>query len=461
MTIMTGNPEVQWYLAREGRQHGPLSDVEMQKLVELNYLRPTDLVWRPGFANWLPAPSVFPPAAVAAQPPVPPRPTEPAPSEGDAKGQGEATAGKAAQMGTGSSRPSAAAQPRPTVPGASPAPASSAPMVAASGRSVRSGPLVPVDAEFDTEEQETVQKPARSAGRKAAIAAALLLVLGGGGYAALTLGKSGQPPGAGTKAAPPAATSSKPAPPAAPAPAAEQAKATAAPPADTRPAPLAALTEEPDQLDARLQRSPMWTVVKKEFPDWYGERLKEVAQLSGTQQPQGAIAKHLVEALVALRRKHADQALAASTGRLRTIASAFLANLRQLRDYHQNACYSFISQGETSPVVVEMMQKPEYADPIQAQVVAIFEAIAEGRRQPVQHTPPSKEDYNQLADQLTKLGWSQSDLQLFADPRALARTSPERVCKMVQDWFSAHIEIKDAAAQERLLVETLRPVVSG
>ncbi len=62
---------------------------------------------------------------------------------------------------------------------------------------------------------------------------------------------------------------------------------------------------------------------------------------------------------------------------------------------------------------------------------------------------------------MTKLGWSQADLQLFADPRALARTSHDRVCKMVQDWFSAHIAVKDRSAQERLLIETLRPVVAG
>jgi hypothetical protein len=32
---------------------------------------------------------------------------------------------------------------------------------------------------------------------------------------------------------------------------------------------------------------------------------------------------------------------------------------------------------------------------------------------------------------------------------------------MVQDWFVAHLSVEDKAEQERLLVETLRPVVSG
>ena len=45
-------------------------------------------------------------------------------------------------------------------------------------------------------------------------------------------------------------------------------------------------------------------------------------------------------------------------------------------------------------------------------------------------------------------------------PIALERL-PDQVCQMVQDWFVAHLAVKDKAAQDRLLYETLKPVVSG
>jgi hypothetical protein len=32
---------------------------------------------------------------------------------------------------------------------------------------------------------------------------------------------------------------------------------------------------------------------------------------------------------------------------------------------------------------------------------------------------------------------------------------------MVKDWFSAHLAVKDDAARERLLFETLRLVIAG
>lgn len=51
--------DIQWYIARDGKQHGPLSEAEMKTFVALNYLRPIDLVWRPGMAEWTLATDIF------------------------------------------------------------------------------------------------------------------------------------------------------------------------------------------------------------------------------------------------------------------------------------------------------------------------------------------------------------------------------------------------------------------
>ena len=52
-------PNIDWYLARNGHQFGPLRDVEMRKFNELGHLQRTDLVWRKGFSDWRPAGDVF------------------------------------------------------------------------------------------------------------------------------------------------------------------------------------------------------------------------------------------------------------------------------------------------------------------------------------------------------------------------------------------------------------------
>jgi hypothetical protein len=244
-------------------------------------------------------------------------------------------------------------------------------------------------------------------------------------------------------------------------------------PASSTPAQTAAQTPAPppvsqaeveqgaQALDAKFKQAPMWNVVKREFPDWYSEQLKEAATLSAQKQPPLAVNKHLAEALVALRRQHAQEALSASTDKLKLIATAFLDNLKSLSQHGVGACYGFISQGETAPVVLELMQSPDQDAPLQAQVAAIFEAVADGRRTPTQHEKAGKADYEVLVQELSKLGWKENDLKVFSNPQALSREQPERVCQMVQDWFAAHLAVADKATQERLLVETLKPVVSG
>jgi GYF domain 2 len=56
---MSPEEPIEWYLARDGRQYGPLSDAKMRKFRELGHLMPNDLVWRKGVANWMPADTVF------------------------------------------------------------------------------------------------------------------------------------------------------------------------------------------------------------------------------------------------------------------------------------------------------------------------------------------------------------------------------------------------------------------
>lgn len=417
--------DVQWFIARDGKQHGPLSDTEMRKLVELGHLRAADLVWRLGFPDWRPASTVFsiapqdfrlpqsttrqfettaPTAAPAAQPaswsPAPEPRTERAPSRG-APRPAEMRFGEAA-----SSTPGPEAKQW-----SQPAPVSA------------STPLP------------------RPRSRRPLIAAAALLAIAGGGAWYLL--------GDGATVLAPREVAEKPA---------ANSLQTARTTFETAAIANADATAE---LDARFQRRSLWSAIKREFPEWYEVRLKEAAQLTADGKGDAEITRHLVEALVGLRRQNAEKALAASAAAHKELAAAFLANLRSLAAEGPDKCYDFISRGETSPSIISLLQDQGKSTQIEAQVVAIVSAISEGRRAPSTHTPPSKPDYDILATELGRLGWTQADMQLFADSKALAKASHERVCQMVQDWFTAHLAIQDSAAQERLLFETLRPVVAG
>ncbi len=537
--------DIQWYIARDGQQHGPLSDAELRLFVNGGHLVESDLIWRVGLADWKPAFEVFPPkpktadvqaaSTQATEAPQKQTKSEPAAKETEqssktvaTKPVAKTTAATASTTPTATQEPTAApAGPAKVQPAASNPATMAHPMArAAATQTTTSATSTAAQAPTPTSQPSTQtpttagaqQAPAPSPtsqdtsvipmdsrpeileensggpGRRIAIAASIVAILLGGGWfavknnpqaaafaaAALNITTSSQDTTAADSAdatndvkvvkapdapagTPPEETATNdvaaapvptPAEPAVTPPPAQEINTAAITPPEP-PAP-----SEP-KVDERFKTSPLWNVVRQEFPDWYGERMREIEQLSLENKPKGEVDKYAMKWLVQLRRENAAAALAASSPKLVNVASAFLLNLQAFKAHSTDACYSFISKGETSPTVVALVESGEKSATMEAQATAIFEAIADGRKTPQTRDRPQKPDYDMLAAELGQLGWSQADLQLFANPQALARAAPERVCQMVQDWFSAHIAIKDQAVQDRLLFETLRPVISG
>lgn len=517
----------EWYLARDGQQHGPISAAEMEKIIELGYLLPTDLVWHQGLEDWKPASEAFPkkaepqptaapapaaPQAVSAPAPSPtgrPEGGAPGPNPKDSKADAprdrdqiakdpaswEAEARRQAAMRTGSpsgrdgvtapdktertagtreviaaeaarreeaarrAREAGARQPTPTAPLAS-RPTTGQPRnelggapraePAASARDPQPGASSPMPPRAGHEDDAWADEPPRRRFPTIAIAALVLLaIIGGGVYA---LHATGQLDPIVSRVSSATAPES-------PTPASSPPVVTASP--GPRKQAASDYANDPAEVDRQFQRVALWQLLKTEFPDWYQERVRDTARLKGEGKADKAIAQHLAEQLVALRRKHVTDALAASPQHLKSVAATFLENLERLSRHSVEACYGFISQGETNPLIVELTRSSEHTPSLQKQAAAIFSAIAEGRRTPEKHSQPTRDDYDQLAMQLAKRGWSPTDLQLFSDARSLARAAPERVCRMVQDWFAAQLAVTDEAVQVRLLIEALKPVVAG
>lgn len=69
-------PGRQWRCVVNGQQYGPISEEELRGWVAQGRVRPTDLVWTDGMANWQPLQSVQ--YMFRAGPPLPPAPAQPA-----------------------------------------------------------------------------------------------------------------------------------------------------------------------------------------------------------------------------------------------------------------------------------------------------------------------------------------------------------------------------------------------
>ena len=211
-----------------------------------------------------------------------------------------------------------------------------------------------------------------------------------------------------------------------------------------------------------MQATALWRVIKREFPDWYTQRLNEVAAPGARQQGRSGHRASISRASwCELRRQQVANALSATLPRLKSACGGVPRQPVQLRKQNADACYGFISQGEAHPPSFTLLQGSEHTAHLQAQLTAVFEAIAEGRKQPRVYPQPRQTDYDKLAADLAKLGWTQADMQLFSDERALAKAEPDKVCQMVHDWFAAQLSLTDRKRRCGCWSKSLRPVIAG
>jgi hypothetical protein len=58
--MVSSRSNVEWYLVRDDKEYGPLSDLDMLDGIDAGDLRPNDHLWRKGFSGWRSAAVVFP-----------------------------------------------------------------------------------------------------------------------------------------------------------------------------------------------------------------------------------------------------------------------------------------------------------------------------------------------------------------------------------------------------------------
>lgn len=415
--VASAQQPIAWYLGREGQQFGPVNDVEFRRLFDSGQLLPTDLVWREGFAEWQPVSSLqlAPLEMPRAAPPPPHRArqdSDPRYETGDAQFAEQST--PRAHQKTVATDPVIAR----TV---------GRPSARTEGRA-RNGAAEP-------------RTEPRRRNRSILRVVAWLAILA---FFATTLGAAYLVVAGDRNLL-------------------MMAKAIIPSLGDRIPttAPIGGFADTPEATDIGMQKSRLWKVLKQQHPEWYAERVREATEAKRAGKSDKDIANLLMQAVVALRRKYAGDATAASYARLKSIATLFTSNLSGMRSESIDTCYQFVSAGEGAPAVVAMLQSPEHTSALQAQLVEIFEAIAEGRRTPRVYPTPKPQDYDALVTILEARGWKNNDMQLFSDSAALAKASPETVCRLVSEWFESQLKIQDQDLQLRLIVDSLKPVVAG
>ena len=127
-----------------------------------------------------------------------------------------------------------------------------------------------------------------------------------------------------------------------------------------------------EAVDAALQSTALWKVIKREFPDWYRQRIAEAMQLTQEGKDDAVIGQLIGRKLAELRRQHAASGMAASEEWLKTVATAYLNTVKRLRGRDPEACAGFIRRGEAEPLIVALLQQgSEHTAHLQAQLTTV------------------------------------------------------------------------------------------
>lgn len=284
---------IAWYLGRDGHQFGPVDDAEFRRLYDGGQLLPTDLVWREGFAEWQSVANLQLPSLQAAVATAQPQQRI---QQTDDQRNNDGSRYEVGKSHSGE-LPSSRAQQR-TV-------------VADQGNARTSGrPSPRTDGRPRTSTAEPRPEPKRRKGSILRVVAWIAILA----FFVLTLGAAYLVVAGDrnllmmAKAIVPSFGSGIP-----------------------TTAPIGGFANTPEATDIALQKSRLWQVLKQSHPEWYSERVREVAEAKRADKSDKEIANTLMQAVVSLRRKYAGDATAASYVRLKAIATLFTSNLVAMR----------------------------------------------------------------------------------------------------------------------------------
>ncbi len=60
-----------WYIARDGKSHGPITDAEFAEFLRRGHLQPSDYIWHEALDDWVPGEKLLSEQRNVAEPTVP------------------------------------------------------------------------------------------------------------------------------------------------------------------------------------------------------------------------------------------------------------------------------------------------------------------------------------------------------------------------------------------------------
>jgi hypothetical protein len=202
-----------------------------------------------------------------------------------------------------------------------------------------------------------------------------------------------------------------------------------------------AVTQE--LMGQKLDSVPLYQALKRADPEAYSGLRSEVAKRVANGASAGDIENYTETYTASFRRKNAGAALAASPNGLATLVQTLVDIVDYLHARDENLCGEYVLQAFASERIRTLAREADFAALLQRQATTVFDAIAEGLRHTRTYGPLTEADIQlteadiQLAIQgLQKRGWSDQMRAALAEPSQLRALPPGLVCRIQREWLA-------------------------
>jgi hypothetical protein len=217
-----------------------------------------------------------------------------------------------------------------------------------------------------------------------------------------------------------------------------------------------ALTQE--LFGQKMDSMPIYQALKRADPEAYSGLRSELAKRAANGASAKDIGKHAETYTASYRRKNAGAALAASPKALAALMQTLVDILDYLHARDESLCGEYVLQAFASERIRLLAREADFEALIQRQATTVFDAIAEGLRHTRTYEPLTDADIQLVIQGLQRRGWSDQMRGALADPGQLRMLPLGRVCRMQRELLATLASLPEPT-RTRWFREFLEPIL--
>jgi hypothetical protein len=211
-------------------------------------------------------------------------------------------------------------------------------------------------------------------------------------------------------------------------------------------------------ISRMLDSVPVYQALKRADPQSYSDFRSEVAKRVANGASASEIEKYAETYTASFRRTNAAAALAAPPSTLTTLMKTLGDIVDYLHTRDETLCAEYALQALGSQRIRSLAREPDFSALIQRHAAAVFDAIGDGLRHKRAYEPLTETDIQLAIQGVQMRGWTDQMRAALAEPSQLGMLPPGLVCRIQREWLATLASLPEPT-RTRWYREMLAPML--